>query len=360
MDIIRADDDVTSGFVITTNEVAQNGALSLRARGLHQLIRSFPPGWRCTADEVAQRWATEGRDAVRAAMAELERARLVRREKYRDEGGRWRTNLTVYARPQSGPAEDVGADPVTEHPAAPDSPPLGSFPKVGRLVAKTAGRDQDGKPGVGKPGVGKPGVINKTEIKTEIKAGRQVTDLTSAAAPNAAEAAPACLPVDVSNTDRNRGRRRGEHDTAPAAPDSAGAALLARLPERLATPQVIRQHHRAVSALLAGGWSADALYRRLCAECDGQAGPGRLVRAIRDTPPAPPVRVVGPTLVVHDSGPRSAKKVAAPDSPAKRAALEAARSAGRRGTVRNSARKTLPDLRRTADRGESGISATSA
>ncbi|WP_280462850.1 hypothetical protein [Nocardia carnea] len=70
--------------------------------------------------------------------------------------------------------------------------------------------------------------------------------------------------------------------------NTPGTELLASLPGHLATAQVIRQHARTVGQLLDSGWTAEALRRRLLAECDGNAGPGRLVTAIRDIPAQPP------------------------------------------------------------------------
>jgi hypothetical protein len=160
VEIIRAEDDVTSGFVINPNVTAQDRALSLRARGLHQLVRSLPPGFRITADEIAAKWCPEGRDAVRKAMKELVTANIVVKEKYQDERGRWNTRMRLFGKrqtpaathgnPQVGPTTDFQASVKLPDPAAEETP----------------GRTDDGFSGVGKPVVGKPGVIDNTQIKT--------------------------------------------------------------------------------------------------------------------------------------------------------------------------------------------------
>jgi hypothetical protein len=165
------------------------------------------------------------------------------------------------------------------------------------------GEPGTGRPGTGVPGPGESGSLKETKEEPQQEqepSGRQATSPTYAAPP---AAAPACLP-----------------EVAQPEPETDGAALLRRLPPRLATPQVIRQHHQRITELLAV-WSADALYRRLVLECDGNTGPGRLVQAIRDIPAEPPRKKAAPSAAATTTakaavGTLSAEALAAKGVPA--------------------------------------------
>ena len=239
MEIIRADDDVTAGFVINPNQTAQDKTLSLRARGLHQLIRSLPPGFRITADEIARDWCPEGRDAVRNAMAELVAANIVHRKKYQAERGRWKTRMVVYGKrtartDETEATENPQVAPTTDFQASvqpPDSEP-----------SKTPGRTDDGfpgvgQPGVGQPGVGKPGVIDNTQRKTQkisIEGG-------SDAAPQPTPPAPAeWAAALVAGLDFGKRRRPNRREAA----ELAALVEAARAGHGLSESE-IRRHCRA-------------------------------------------------------------------------------------------------------------------
>lgn len=88
-----------SGFLLVSHTVVRDRRLTLRARGLLALLLSFPDNWK-TSSEHLVRIVPEGRDAVRTALAELEGAGYLRRERRQDEAGRWRTETYVYDLPQ--------------------------------------------------------------------------------------------------------------------------------------------------------------------------------------------------------------------------------------------------------------------
>jgi hypothetical protein len=143
------------------------------------------------------------------------------------------------------------------------------------------GRPDPGAPVPGFPVPGAPGSYKKKKENTKNKPspGRQATRAR-------AGRVPACLP----GADDFPSVRTGRPKTPPGAtPPSSGEELLSRLPARLATPQVRRQHARRVDALLDAGWDPEDLRLRWMVECDGNVGPGRLVKALRDTPAAPSV-----------------------------------------------------------------------
>ena len=111
-----------SRYAVIDRATANDDTLSFRARGVLLWLLDKPDDWRCDSEVIA-RAGTEGREAVRTALRELEGAGYLRREKVRSEKGRWVTVTTVYERPE------VTGD---------------GFPGVGR-------------PGAGVPGAGSPG-----------------------------------------------------------------------------------------------------------------------------------------------------------------------------------------------------------
>jgi hypothetical protein len=119
-------------FTTIDRETVNDERLSFRARGVLLWLLDKPDDWHCTSEQLA-RAATEGRDAIRAALGELEALHYLRREKTQDRRGQWSTTVTVY-----------------ESPAQTDD----GIPGVGEPVV--------GKPVVGAPVVGAPGPSTKT------------------------------------------------------------------------------------------------------------------------------------------------------------------------------------------------------
>jgi hypothetical protein len=124
-------------WLVIDQAVVRNPRLSHRARGILCLLLSMPDDWRVNAEWVAMH-GSEGRDAVRAALKELEEAGHIIRHKSQDAFGRWYTHSVVYEQP------------------------------VDRGVDNWATED-------GFPGVGKPGANRNTykEVSTHL-----VTDMT--------------------------------------------------------------------------------------------------------------------------------------------------------------------------------------
>lgn len=106
--------------------VINDRSISFRAKGILTWIMDKPDDWRFTSETLTE-VSTEGRDAIRAALRELEGAGYMRLERVQNpETGRWQSVRSVFE-----------------------------------------GRAEDGFPVVGKPAAGKPGAITETETETE-------------------------------------------------------------------------------------------------------------------------------------------------------------------------------------------------
>lgn len=115
-------------FTVVAREAVNDERLSFRARGVLFWLLDKPDDWMVNAEQIAKE-SPEGRDAVRSALRELERAGYLRREMVQGETGRWRTVTTIYE------------SPTPENPSS---------------VA--------GKPTPGNPTVGKPGAIPSSTV----------------------------------------------------------------------------------------------------------------------------------------------------------------------------------------------------
>lgn len=128
------------GFSTVPHDLQRDKRLSYRARGVLQEMLSHTDGWG-TADPVELADGTkEGRDAVRAALAELEQIGYLTRRKVRLANGQTITETTVYDVPQARSDEAT----ATRQPAT-DSQDLA--PPAETNVS--AGDTRSGFPGAG-------------------------------------------------------------------------------------------------------------------------------------------------------------------------------------------------------------------
>jgi hypothetical protein len=111
-------------FTAIDRRTINDDQLSFRARGILIWLLDKPDDWVCDSTRLAQQ-ATEGRDAVRTALKELEAAGYLERLKSRDDKGHWVTEWVIH-----------------------ETPP------------------DDWKSGVGQSGVGKPGAITEDSVLT--------------------------------------------------------------------------------------------------------------------------------------------------------------------------------------------------
>jgi hypothetical protein len=119
-------------FTQIRNDVIRDQRLSYRARGVLVTVLSLPDDWQTSAEELTRR-GVEGRDAIRAALTELEEAGYLRRVRRQDQRGRWSTQNVIY-----------------DTPSAPQA-------SVQEVLFPGPDSTDDGFPGVGSPVVGNPG-----------------------------------------------------------------------------------------------------------------------------------------------------------------------------------------------------------
>ena len=60
-------------YTIISNLAIRDVRLSLRARGLHHLLLSYPNGWKINIDHLTGESKIEGKDAIATALGELEK-----------------------------------------------------------------------------------------------------------------------------------------------------------------------------------------------------------------------------------------------------------------------------------------------
>lgn len=103
----------THNYTVMSNHHLRDKSLSLKAKGLLSQMLSLPEDWDYTLAGLAKINA-EGRDAIRAAVQELERAGYIRRSRVRDGKGCLRgTEYVIYERPQK-PDGDAPESPAAE------------------------------------------------------------------------------------------------------------------------------------------------------------------------------------------------------------------------------------------------------
>lgn len=103
-------------FTVIDRATVNDDQLSYRARGVLLWLLDKPDDWQTDANAIA-RAGTEGRDAVRAALKELETCGYLSRQTKQGEGGRWQTEVFVRERPEPGNPTS-GWKPGPENPAS--------------------------------------------------------------------------------------------------------------------------------------------------------------------------------------------------------------------------------------------------
>lgn len=107
MSIRRARLAFESQFVQIPNEWLRDTRLSRRARGLLAEIMTHESGWEITIESLVEK-GPEGRDALRAAIRELEDAGYLRRERQKTDGKFSGMDYVLQMPPETLPIPSVG------------------------------------------------------------------------------------------------------------------------------------------------------------------------------------------------------------------------------------------------------------
>ena len=142
MSIVRAKKD--KNFTAIDNALLNDIRLSWRARGIAAYLLSKPDDWNINSDNIWEN-GTEGRDAVRNAMKELEEAGYLHRQKRQDESGKWSTELVLTEAPT--PDYQYKKQPTTENQSSVNqSSVFQALYKVLRPNTDTKTNDDDKEP----------------------------------------------------------------------------------------------------------------------------------------------------------------------------------------------------------------------
>lgn len=125
-------------FTTIDRTTVNDSRLSFKARGLLIWLLDKPDDWRCDSTQIAQA-GTEGREAVRSALNELEAMGYLHRRKYRNAQGQWVSETDVYETPGSHQDGFSGVGFPTS------GSPADGFPAAGRsgALTKTVNEDCD-------------------------------------------------------------------------------------------------------------------------------------------------------------------------------------------------------------------------
>ena len=140
----------TQNYTVMSNYHLRDKTISFKAKGLLSLMLSLPEDWDYTLAGLA-RISLEGKDAIRAAVVELEKAGYVTRSRVRNEKGHLQgTEYVIRERPVFS-AQPALEEPASENPTLEDTTQLNkdknkitdsqiteSFPFPSSLPAATA------------------------------------------------------------------------------------------------------------------------------------------------------------------------------------------------------------------------------
>lgn len=107
MSIRRGRWTVETNYLQYPNAWARDARLSRRARGLLVELSSHKAGWEVTLESLMEH-GTEGREALRTAIAELEEFGYLRREKQKTQGGQFAGIDYILAEPEELQSAGIG------------------------------------------------------------------------------------------------------------------------------------------------------------------------------------------------------------------------------------------------------------
>ena len=143
----------THNYTVMSNYHLRDKTISFKAKGLLSLMLSLPEDWDYTLAGLA-RISLEGKDAIRAAVVELEKAGYIHRSQTTDRAGKFSSNEYI----------------IREYPASHEPPPEG--PSSAQPLSENPTTD--------KPSTVSTQTENPTQInKDPVKKNKKITDSVS-------------------------------------------------------------------------------------------------------------------------------------------------------------------------------------
>ena len=172
----------THNYTVMSNHHLRDKSLSLKAKGLLSLMLSLPETWDYTLSGLA-RISLEGKDAIRAAVVELEKAGYIQRHQTTGKDGKFGSNEYI----------------IREYPASHEPPPEG--PSSAQPLSEN--------PSTVPPSAGATLTENPTQIKKDpVKKDQKITDSVSTESfPFPSVPSPSPAPVETERK-RKEGKRR--------------------------------------------------------------------------------------------------------------------------------------------------------
>lgn len=122
-----------SNFTVVSNDILMNNFMSMKATCLLMKMLGKPDNWDYTINGM-RTFCTEGRDAIRSALKELEKFGYLERRKVRDSRGRYTDiEYIIYEEPIS--RSPRSAYPESENPSL-DNPPSENPPVINKEINK--------------------------------------------------------------------------------------------------------------------------------------------------------------------------------------------------------------------------------
>lgn len=122
-----------SNFTVVSNDILMNNFMSMKATCLLMKMLGKPDNWDYTINGM-RTFCSEGRDAIRSALKELEKFGYLERRKVRDSRGRYSDiEYIIYEEPIS--RSPRSAYPESENPSL-DDPPSGNPPVINKEINK--------------------------------------------------------------------------------------------------------------------------------------------------------------------------------------------------------------------------------
>ncbi len=168
----------TNNYTVMSNYHLRDKNLSLKAKGLLSLMLSLPENWDYTLSGLA-RICMEGKDAIRAAVVELEKAGYIRRGQTTAKDGKFSSNeYIIRERPiteEPSSEEPSSEEPSSEEPSSEEPSSEEPSSEEPSSVQPSSDKPLSDNPTTGKPATDFTTQINKDSRNKE----KQNTDSTS-------------------------------------------------------------------------------------------------------------------------------------------------------------------------------------